>query len=118
MSFRPKNGELHLDVRFSRGFGRKCRVKILKPSRFCHDFKTTEEITFENALEFFLGVSSIDMISFLESYVVDLQLWNKHSRGCCRLSNFNDESSLVSSLRDAMSNMEHKPLAYLVFSLD
>ena len=38
------------------------RVKIVKPPRFGHDYKVTEEITFKNALEFCLRVSSVDVI--------------------------------------------------------
>ena len=75
------------------------KVKIVKPPRFGHDYKVKEEMTFKNALEIYLRVSSVDMISLLESYVVGLRLWKKHPGGRHRTYFYDNDSLFASGLR-------------------
>ena len=82
------------------------RVVVLKPSRFGHDYKVAEDF------KFFLGHYSLSVVSYLELHVVWARLWNNHPGEHRRVSNFNEESFLVSSARSAIADMAHKPLVY------
>ena len=99
---------------FLRGFDSNDRVTVLKPSRFGHGYKVAEDKTFENALEFCIGIYSVDVISYLEPYVVGVRLWKKNPGGHSRTSNGDDESLIVSSVRarTADANHAHEILAF------
>ena len=51
------------------------RTKVIKPSRSSHDFKVTGGNAFDDALEWCLGVTSLELEQMItDHYVVELRL--------------------------------------------
>ena len=93
-------------------------LKVIKPPRFSHDYKITEDLTFKDALCWCLNISNETLESMFDSFTVNLNLWNKHpgERSTYRPSSDSD-TLLVSNLGASISEISYKPYVHLVFSV-